>query len=272
MIELSAKEIKDIEYDLIKKFDTICKENDIKYFLGYGTLLGAVRHKGFIPWDDDIDVWMMREDYDKFCSVIKKLEDKSISYLSAQTEDKSYYAYGKFCDARTKLIFPNSENIPGLGVFVDVFPLDNVPENKSKTKKFFRKQELLFQERIASITKKHVKRKGFIKNLLAFILHVASRFMNVFKIVRKIDKNAKKYNGISTPVCACNVMVPKVFKKEYFESSIDCAFEDSMLPIPVGADEVLKIQYGDYMKLPPEEQRVYKHGFKAYLIEESTKA
>ena len=122
MKELSLKEIKEIEFELLKKFDSFCKENNVRYFLSNGTLLGAVKYKGFIPWDDDIDVLVPREDYD---SLIELFHDDGRYKLFAFERNAEYrYPFAKFCDMRTRKAEGNIDNGVALGVDIDIFPLD----------------------------------------------------------------------------------------------------------------------------------------------------
>lgn len=130
--KLSLDQVKETALQLLIYVDRICEENDLKYSLYYGTLLGAVRHKGFIPWDDDIDIVMLRPDYDKLLSILAK--DETYLLLDQSTRPDYRYTFAKLVDSNTYLEstqFYSGED-PELGVFLDIFPLDGVPENQEE--------------------------------------------------------------------------------------------------------------------------------------------
>ena len=125
---------------LLALFARRCRENGLRYWLDYGTLLGAVRHRGFIPWDDDADVWMPREDYDRFLDYCQKNKDSIAPYKlsNRQTEENYYFGISRFSDRRYKYIHTNNEKPIDIGVFVDVYPLDFYGENVAQAKKILK--------------------------------------------------------------------------------------------------------------------------------------
>lgn len=143
MRELNLEEVQKISFEIFTKFDEICRKHNLKYFMMYGTLLGAVRHKGFIPWDDDIDVWMFREDYNKLCEI---LENENINNMEILNEKNTKYFAPMIKIARkgTLAIRENFYLIKKLGVFIDIFPIDKVPDNKKICKIIFKIQKIIF--------------------------------------------------------------------------------------------------------------------------------
>ena len=126
---LSMDEIKSVELEILKYIHNFCIENDIKYFLNYGTLIGAVRHKGFIPWDDDIDICMFRKDYEKFIDLFSK-DDGIYKILSLETDDKYYNNFMKVINSKTKIEDERNYKTYDLGIFVDIFPIDSFDDLK----------------------------------------------------------------------------------------------------------------------------------------------
>ena len=130
--EISLEEMKQIEVDILLNIDSFCKENGIKYGIGYGTLIGAVRHHGFIPWDDDIDIWMPRPDYDKF---INYYQDPTYQ-LQCMEKGGYYRTYAKVFDTRTIITNTNNKD---MGIFVDIIPIDGLPSNEDTARKYLSK-------------------------------------------------------------------------------------------------------------------------------------
>ena len=127
---LSKEELKDSQMNILKFIDRVCKENDISYFVNYGTLLGAIRHKGFIPWDDDIDICLYREDYDRFLNVVKELKDERYKVLDYDSSDWYFQNFAVIVDEWT-VVEDNIKVKPhDTSVFVDVFPVDRVNDLK----------------------------------------------------------------------------------------------------------------------------------------------
>ena len=138
MRRITDEEYKQIVLDILLRIDHLCKHNNLRYMISYGTLLGAVRHQGFIPWDDDIDIVMPRKDYDLLCKVVNK-SDCNLRFLCPETSEDTIYPYGKICDIRTKLKESNFIEVEGYGAYVDVFPLDYLPDSDKEEMKLYKK-------------------------------------------------------------------------------------------------------------------------------------
>ena len=135
--EIHSEEFKPILVDMLKTIDKFCSDNNLKYFLAYGTLLGAVRHKGFIPWDDDIDIIMPRSDYQKFIQYFNKgTQSHTLQVVDCYSTNNYYLPFAKLIHTGT-VVLENVNNAIPLGVFIDVFPLDNMTDQFKKSKKFF---------------------------------------------------------------------------------------------------------------------------------------
>lgn len=257
--EIEVEELKQIQLDILKFVDEFCKDNNLRYFLAYGTLLGAVRHKGYIPWDDDIDILMFREDYEKF---VTTFVDANYKVFATELNPKYPYPFAKVGDTRT-YFEEEIKDVIDTGVNIDIFPLDYLPEDKVKniTKKRNFLQKIWIAKRLPRL-----KRRGFVKNA---VLAVSQLLLSVFSIrfiVKQLEKNAKKYNLRKTSICG-NVAYgydPDIYPSADFEESVCLTFENTAFPCPKNYDNVLKIMFGDYMKLPPKEKQVSHHHFIAY--------
>ncbi|MBQ9657922.1 MAG: LicD family protein [Clostridia bacterium] len=256
----SLDELKKIELEIMKKIHDFCVEKDITYFLAYGTLIGAIRHKGFIPWDDDIDILMKREDYNKFLREFPKwCVDKKLAIANPYT--KPYYGrpMTKVFDTRTYLIEPDFRDDDPYGVFVDVWVLDGVPEEK-KRKSFLNKVKRYKRLLFASCYKLN-KKLGILKNVAIFF----AKILNPKKIVIQFDQIASENPfDCSDQVICCMGIGPVTFNREDFSDKILVDFEDARFFAPIGYDRILRASYGDYKELPPEKDRQPHHVINTY--------
>lgn len=268
---LDMKEVQGVSLEILKKIDQICDENHFRYHLYGGTLLGAVRHKGFIPWDDDIDIGMPRPDYEKFCAYCQKYEKEIYPYKMFNMELCPSYPYmlGRMSDDRYRIEVQN-ENDFGMGIFVDIYPLDGLGNDYSKALKLMKKirkyPRLLFMS-----TRKHFAfgtTKGWKKRILKLPLFIYSKLMGkeyfVDKILSMVDTTCyedSKYMG-----CAVwgSGDVLRFIEKKQLGKLVRADFEDGKFLIPENYDLLLSIEFGDYMQLPPEKDRIYHHLYKAY--------
>lgn len=262
------EELRQIQMDLLKAFHGFCKSHNICYSLAYGTLLGAIRHKGYIPWDDDIDVCMLRREYEKLEETFPDTLKNRYAFYTLNRNKEWNRAYGKFFNTKT-IEIENAKNDLGIGVGIDVFPIDDVSDDNKKFECFRRKRLFLIQAHtIKNILWNNERslKKNVVISLGHFLLcPFSSRF-----IAKCIDKYARKQNGNSyTQVFrSCDTIVgKKSFPKTSFDSYVDVPFEGNEFKAMAGYDAYLKSCYGDYMKLPPKEKQVSHHAFKAYWKE-----
>lgn len=245
------------ELEILQEVVRICEENNLTYFLIGGTLLGAIRHKGFIPWDDDLDIAMPREDYNKFLLIsIKNLNKKY--YLHCNKTDPNYWLpFAKIRKENTVFDEKNSSHIDShKGIYVDIFPLDNANKEKS-----------LFQVLQAYITKKLsvviLWKMGFYKKEISLSLKIILRIMNCVKLIKlstfqqfimSLNKNyqSKYFVNLGSNYNYIKQTIPK---NKYYPP-VKVEFEGKYYNAPNDWDYILKRIYGDYMKLPPVEKRI----------------
>lgn len=254
MQRLTVEEMKQIELELMDEFDRICREQGITYFLGYGTLLGAVRHGGFIPWDDDMDVLMMRSEYERFVAGFEEWKSNERFSLAWYRDGESIYPFAKLIDNNT-LVYENfSRKEQASGVWVDLFPLDNVDVCNLQP---FKRGQRLELKRNFIVADPSVGSSFFIK-LVKRIVCPFARHFNVVKCARAIDENAMQAcGGKQTDVVADIVGEGKVnllFPKQLFEP-IEMNFEGRSYLAPSGFEEFMTIQYGNWRKPPAESDR-----------------
>lgn len=264
MKEIDIDELKHLQLEMLKKIDSFCNENKIKYFLTAGTLIGAVRHGGYIPWDDDIDIMMLRSDYDKFLQLFNgKIENLVVD---APELNWNYYApYANVYDNRTLLEEGayNGHRGQEIGVKIDVFPFDILPDSEllyTITRRLVR-----FLNKIMA-AKRNVQPfyKMRIKTIFVRLFFCWLPFSTIQKIIRFIATSNTKNTDGDIFLRTFDITEPMRARKEVFASTKMLKFEDYSFPVPVEYDEYLKIRFGDYMKLPPVEKRVAEHNFKAY--------
>ncbi len=264
---IGIEEQKELQLEILKELKRICDGNNLTYFLGGGTLLGAVRHKGYIPWDDDIDIMMPRKDYDKLLKIFNNECDKKYKLLYHMNTNDYYYPFGKIVHKQTKLIEENYRDIKEMGIFIDVFPIDFLPNNEKEVKKIFSRYKKMYKIVIMYQANDIVKAtENKVKLLLKrIILPVMCKFKLHTKILTKIDKMVKQYKDTDIVACVTGRYFEKeVMNKSYIKEFTTVKFEDEEYKIPIGYDEYLKKHYGNYMELPPKDKQISNHDFSVY--------
>lgn len=273
MHKLTMKEIQQGSLEILKKIDAICKQEKLRYCLAYGTLIGAIRHKGFIPWDDDIDIMMPRGDYNRLVQyfVDHKEELKPFEIMNKDTNKKYPFMISRISDSRYMLDVDNEEPY-GIGLFVDVYPLDGAGNSVEEYTK--RKNQ---SSRYASLcflsTRKTVKRENtasFFKYLLKFPAFFLAKFLGRDYFMRKLDGIEKECDYENSKYIGCMIWasddgIRGIFPKEWFDEMVDVEFEGCSFKAPKEFDKVLSHGYGKYMELPPENKRIAHHYYDAYL-------
>lgn len=247
----------------LKEIHEYCEKNGLTYYLWGGTLLGAVRHDGFIPWDDDVDIAMPRQDYEYF---IKNFDSENYG-VYACTKDPAYpYTFAKAYDKRTEKIEHIYKKTPfSIGIDVDIFPLDDYTDAKSINASLKWRSKSLFKWTFAvSNYWKLNSPKALAADLIIFFGRLFGRDAN--KIAVKINEKAMQYRDGSSEhmlYVDSNIKKPLVIKREWDSETVLHKFESESFYIPVGYDGMLTALYGDYMTPPPPEKRVAHHNFEA---------
>ncbi len=260
MRKLSLEECKKISLDILIDIADFCDKNNITYFLSVGTLLGAIRHKGYIPWDDDIDIMMPRPDYERLLKEYKgpykllKPEEGLLYYAKAYDPDTVKY------EADTDY----KKNKP-IGVDIDIFPLDGVVNDEKIIEKMYKKE--CFLETLLRLSNQPIFLR---KNPIKCINRIIPRIIGSKNIVKMIEKNAKIYDYDTSDYVIRWRWSPNGFTGALPKSVYEKAtgeFEGHSFCIPKGYNEFLTAFFGDYMTLPPEDKRVV-HDFECYSLKE----
>lgn len=253
--------IQQLEVEVLGEVERICKKHKIKYVLGYGTLLGAIRHQGFIPWDDDIDICLLREDYDRFKEICKTELSSKYFYQCQETDPEYFHLFDKIRvnDTIFKEDLLAHHNIHH-GVYIDIFPFDYIPDSKLKRILQFIK----FHYYRTGLMTKYIsieERRG-IKLSIAKILRVFYRGYSLELLYSKANKEAQKYNKEDQTYiynfCSA-VNENALLNADCLKDVIYTKFENCYFLIPRSYEDVLKVKYGNYMELPPEKDRIPHH-------------
>lgn len=275
MRTVSALEYKEAVKNLLALIDEICQENNIHYFVNFGTLLGTIRHNGFIPWDDDIDISMTQEEYDKFCKLFP-LGDGRYYVLSSENSKYYYNNFARVCDGNYELKLNGVARIDRLGAYVDVFVLRGVPETKEERFDFYQEIARARKAIVCALPLSYFNTLG-IKGKLGMIkkkiTHKNECKKGVPELKRIRDELLRKYDDNNTYYVA-NLFdgIDKfgdrfLFERTSFEEVERHVFEDIEVNIPKDYDKMLRTIYGNYLELPPVEKRVTQHHFTPYYKE-----
>lgn len=273
MKKIEKNEIQPLEKDILFHLLDFFEENNIKYFTSGGTTLGSVRHGGFIPWDDDVDLFLPRKEYDRFLELSKgKLLGGYIEIK--KPGDKNYiYPFAKACNKNT-VIYEKcvSDRKYAIGIFVDIFPLDVVYNNSFKRALLILRSKNRRSMLESASSQINLSKKGSFKWLLKQSIRMLqkplAKAIGVERLAKSIDNLAKKTNNRSEDLVGNIVWCYKFrdyCRAKCFSDSCTGQFEGRNILNPVGYDEYLTKIYGDYMKLPPKDQQVM-HGFEAYYL------
>lgn len=263
MREMTLEERKQTSLNILKNIDATCNKLGIRYYLAYGTLIGAVRHKGFIPWDDDIDIWIPIKDYDSFIAAFNNTDYEIIDCYSNENWPR---CFSKISDKRTIIVDNDlADNQLHRGVSVDVFPIFNCDKND----KYWEKNILDYKKNINRLWnhRNGFFKKNILKNLIMSLyakyqILIGKDIMFLKKKLKEIQINQK-----STGYIGC-ILSPygrkDVHEEECFSSTVVLQFEDAYFCAPVGWDKILSNIYDNYMELPPVEKQITNHNVKVY--------
>lgn len=268
---LTTQQMQQIELDIMQKLHLYCQKHGLRYIMCYGTLLGAVRHKGFIPWDNDMDIYMPREDFERFLELSVKDPVAEHLYTTHYTLDSTYhYMCARVCDDQTEVEVPYIREKPSrLGVWVDVFPMDGVIQNPLKRTlqtMSLRFHWLLFRSDVYGFEKQKWTLRRVVKEI-AIALMPNKNQRNNYRIDKICKKGSKgKCTGMEhifeTPRSYAGIPM------EDIENAVLMDFEEYQFYGPKHYDEYLAAYYGDYMQLPPPEKRTV-HEVEARKVEKN---
>lgn len=261
--------LQEINIILLKKLYEICNNNRLKLFLLGGTLLGAVRHKGFIPWDDDIDVSISREDYKKLCKILENpMEDYSLIDPETNQEFRGYIP--QFIYKNSLMVSKQYRENENLNIGISIFIFDGLPNNKFLRWMYYRKMFLLRSfHALCRANFNYVNTKK--ARLLGPMLQPFFSSNDVYKYKNKILKLQKKYDYLTSKYVAPNAdadAIKEIVAREIYEKFEKIDFEGIECLVPENFKEHLQNYYGNYMELPPMESRQPKHSFSVWVDEE----
>ncbi len=260
------RQVQLVQLEILKEVKRVCDENNITYSLEGGTLLGAIRHKGFIPWDDDLDISMVRDEYERFLKIAPKVIDSKYIVQSWYSDQGYGLPFAKVRKRDTLYLEKATEKaVCNQGIFIDIFPYDEYPDSPEEQEK---------QRRVFTFYKILIRAKchytpwyesGMI-NWKKYILYLPFRFMAMFQtketMIKKYDENARKHNGEGHKrlyVQGISTYEECVVDRELFKDEILIPFEDDEFMAPKEYDKLLSLMYGDYMTPPPKGQREDRH-------------
>lgn len=257
---INIEELKAIQLSILDEVTCYCENNGLKYFLGYGTLIGAIRHKGYIPWDDDIDIIMPRPDYERLINSFNATHN--VRQVIAHTLN-SYYSlpFAKVYDTRTCLHETMYKDKGVFGVYIDIFPLDGYGD-VNQIKRINRLSEYLNAKKAVIDRQRSIK-----KNIIILIGKLLLLRKSIAQIVESMDIIAKTYSYESSNRVKSFFSVygeNEVCERVLLEETIKAEFEGKEYCVPKNYDAYLRLIYGDYMQLPPIEKRVTHHIFEAW--------
>lgn len=261
---LNKEECKKILLDILCDIDAFCKKEGIRYFLWSGTLIGAIRHKGFIPWDDDIDIAMPRSDYERFVRIYNR--GGKYECISPLNRKNYPFFFARVHDNNT--IIDQPENIFNeCGLCVDIFPIDGMSDKKI-IQFIVLKLSALFNS--ARWTKNKQKKHIAVKSLKDLFIGVLPFFLSKlpFMAIHKLQNTSTQIFSYEKSPCRALLQFPlfhygDIHKASTLDQTVKTDFEGMFFDIPSGYDEILRDMYGDYMKLPPEDKRV-SHDYIVY--------
>lgn len=258
-MEETLRRLQLTQLEILKIFDGFCREHDLKYSLYAGSLLGAVRHKGFIPWDDDLDVCMSRANYDRFIALWKQEGPSGYILQNKENSPDFWQSFSKIRKDHTTFLQEQREaGQYHTGIFLDIFPLDRIPDGGLKRKLFkwhCMKYQLFTREFVPP------KASVVVRMGSSFILACTPKCRRESVRQSELEKITRYNSQRDLEVAAIETMdsLKKTFSPDMLDAYVDLPFEDGTFMCFAGWEDHLRRKYGDYMQLPPEEERAWRH-------------
>ena len=268
---LSDVEFHEYLVNMLKFFTDFCNKNKVTFYMFYGSLIGTVRHQGFIPWDDDIDVMLPRADYEKLIRLFANVDGR-YRIVSMHTDNSFTAPLAKLIDTKTTLKqkYGFKEKVE-LGVYIDLFVYDGFPDDIAERKAHMNKCISLIRKWSRANHSFHYENSTFVKDLARRLVYFPSIIKGTHYYLDKIDKNAKQYSYEESNFVGNATFVAygfrEIFEKKDLSTPILGSFEGITVPIPQNYDRVLTQLYNDWRKLPPKEEQVSHHEFECYVNE-----
>jgi len=265
----SIQHMQKIVLGILDHVTGLCGRHGLRYFLIRGTCIGAVRHHGFVPWDDDIDIAMPRQDYDRLAEIMLAEEHPIYKLLTLQDGTDYFYEFNKVTDTRTRLVEPGAKiEITGLGLFIDIFPLDGLGNDLEKAKKLFLNTQNSARKiaSCANINKSLSADRIFIRCIRRCLYAMKSRKKSFEKVVDGVRKYSFDESAYVSSTFGRHGM-DDLYEQGIFSGALQVPFEGRTVSIPSGYDAYLRKLYGDYMSMPPEEERKPHHYVKVFCEE-----
>lgn len=259
---LTLKEIQALQLSLVIEIDKVCRRHGIKYYLISGSCLGAVRHGGFIPWDDDIDIAMMRPDYERFISIFpEEFDTEKYKLVNENVEEEFTASLSRIIFKGTRLVQPTIAHLKvDHGMFLDVFPLDNVPDDDTERQRQHQELEKINNTIYKKVWPKSTGRYAGIKNLVKTMRSLAMLAVSLKSLKDKRHEVITRFDSMPTE-CVCSMAskygyARHIMPREIYGEPAYLEFEGVSLPFPQQYKEHLRRLFGpNYMKLPPEDKR-----------------
>ena len=270
---LSLSDIQKESALILKRVADICENLNLRYVLAYGSLIGAVRHRGFIPWDDDIDIAMPRPDYERLLEYLDSVKEEllPLAVFNLKTSFKYHYGITRICDTRYEISTKNERDC-GMGLFIDIYPIDGLGSNYDLAIERLEKNKY-YIDRICIAIKNNLnfKWQRSIKQKMKYITKwLYFHIIGSRPFFQRLNQEIQGFPDFDQSVyVACAVWFfgsneKAIWKRSYFNDLIKMQFGQYEYYVPKEFDELLRIIYGDYMQLPPIEERVPHHNYVAW--------
>ena len=269
--QLTMKQTQEISLEILRTVADICEAQGLRYALIYGTLIGAVRHHDYIPWDDDVDIMMPRPDYNKLLAYLAEhiSEYPHLQVFNRDTCKRYPYMITRISDDRYVIDVEN-EAPYGMGVFIDIYPYDGLGDTKEEAIRYGLKGDRLSSLCYQASRKRFAMEntKSPIRKLLKLPVFLAAKLVGKDWFQRKLEALANVKDYDTSEYVGCVIWLSwgekDIFPRKWFDETVMMPFGKYTFRVPKEYDRVLRHEYGDYMQLPPEEERIGHHYYKVY--------